>query len=83
MFDGEMMPNCSGTYRVKTRLYKFIDEKTGKLSVTKNPGIILEGAWCRARYAWCRMFCPRSIYPWWRESWLERVPEKTRGNSET
>ena len=73
MFDGEMMPYCGNTYRVKTRLYKFIDEKTGKLSVTKNPGIILEGAWCRARYSSCRMSCPRSIYPWWRETWLERV----------
>lgn len=76
MFDGEMMPYCGGTYRVKTRLYKFINEKTGELSVTKNPGIILEGVWCRARYSWCRMFCPRAIYPWWREIWLERVSEK-------
>lgn len=73
MFDGEMMPYCGGTYRVRTRLHKFIDEKTGKLSVIQTPAIILENVWCRSRYAWCRMFCPRSIYPWWREVWLERV----------
>jgi hypothetical protein len=78
MFDGEMMPYCGGTYRVRTRLYKFIDEKTGKLSVTTNPAIILEEVWCRSRYAWCRMFCPRSIYPWWREAWLQRVVENNQ-----
>jgi hypothetical protein len=83
MFDGEMMPYCGGTYRVRTRLYKFIDEKTGKMTIMKNPVIILDGVWCRARYSWCRMFCPRSIYPWWRETWLERVPETKRSLAET
>jgi hypothetical protein len=82
MFDGEMMPYCGKTFQVKTRLFKFVDEKTGKLTTTKHPAILLEGVWCRARYSWCRMACPRSIYPWWRESWLERVPEKTRDTSE-
>ena len=28
---------------------------------------------CEARYAKCRRFCPRGIYPYWREIWLERV----------
>jgi hypothetical protein len=30
---------------------------------------------CEARYSVCRRFCPRAIYPYWREIWLERVPE--------
>jgi hypothetical protein len=80
-FDADMVPYCGGIYRVRTRLSKFIDEKTGKLSTTKNAGIILEGVWCQARYAYCRMFCPRSIYPWWREIWLERVSETDRNTS--
>ena len=29
----------------------------------------------KSRYAICRRFCPRAIYPYWREIWLERVPQ--------
>lgn len=75
-FDAEAVPYCGGTYRVKTRLNKFIDEKTGKLITLKNSSILLEGVWCQSRYSDCRMFCPRSIYTWWREIWLERISEK-------
>lgn len=74
-FDPEHVPYCGGTFRVKTRVEKYIEEKTGRLKTLKNPSIILEGVWCRARYSDCRMFCPRSIYPWWREVWLERVED--------
>jgi hypothetical protein len=77
-FDAEAVPYCGGEYRVGSRLNKFIDEKTGKLITLKNSSIILEGVWCRSRYSACRMFCPRSIYTWWREIWLERVSEETR-----
>jgi hypothetical protein len=44
----------------------------------KTPAIILEGAICRGRYSNHRMFCPRAIYSWWREIWLERVPAEAR-----
>jgi hypothetical protein len=74
-FDAELVPFCGGTYRVKTRVNKFIDEKTGKMKSTKTPAVMLEGVWCQSRYSNCRMFCPRSIHSWWREIWLERVPE--------
>ena len=76
-FDAEMVPYCGGTYRVRTRLDKFIDEKTGKLVTLKNASLILEDVWCKAHYSDCRMFCPRSIYAWWREIWLERVSDET------
>jgi len=76
-FDAEAVPYCGGTYRVKARLNKFLDEKTGKLITLTNSSILLEGVWCQARYSDCRMFCPRSIYTWWREIWLERVSEET------
>ena len=72
-WDAELVPYCGGTYRVLKRVTKIIDERTGKMQEMKNPCIILESVVCQARYSTCRMFCPRSIYPYWREVWLERV----------
>ena len=72
-FDAEMVPFCGRTYRVHKPVTKIINEKTGKMMEMKNPCIILEGVVCEARYSECRMFCPRAIYPYWREIWLERV----------
>ncbi len=74
-FDAEAVPYCGGEFRVRARLNKFIEEKTGKLITLKNSSILLEGVWCRSSYSECRMFCPRSIYTWWREIWLERVSQ--------
>jgi hypothetical protein len=76
-FDAESVPYCGGEYRVRSRLNKFIDEKTGKLITLKNSSILLEGVWCGSRYSECRMYCPRGIYTWWREIWLDRVSENT------
>ena len=73
VFDGEMMPFCGGTYRVRGRVETFIDEKTGYMKRMKTPAVILDGVFCRSRYSNHRMFCPRSIFSWWREIWLERV----------
>jgi hypothetical protein len=80
-FDREMVPYCGGTYRVRARVEKFIDEKTGKMKRLKTPAIILEGVFCQSRYSPERLFCPRSIYTWWREVWLERV-SPAEGNIE-
>jgi hypothetical protein len=77
-FDGEMVPYCGTVLRVRGRVERFIDEKTGYLKRMKTPAIILEGAICRGRYSNHRMFCPRAIYSWWREIWLERVPAEAR-----
>lgn len=80
-FDAELVPYCGGTYRVRTQVHTFINEKTGRLTEMKTPAVILEGVWCRSRYSDCRMSCPRSIYAWWRENWLERVePATGEGN---
>ena len=73
MWDRDMVPFCDGVYRVKTRVSKFVDEKSGLLISMKTPAVILEDVWCGARYSDCRMYCPRSIYSWWREIWLERI----------
>lgn len=77
-WDPELVPYCGGTYRVLKRVTRIVDEKTGLMQHMKNPCIILDSVVCQARYARCRMFCPRSIYPYWREIWLERVPESAR-----
>lgn len=78
-FDAEMVPYCGGTYRVLNRITKIINEKTGKIQRLKNDCIMLDGVVCNACYATNRRFCPRSIYAYWREIWLERVrPEKSR-----
>ena len=74
-FDAEMVPFCGGTYRVKARVHNFLSEKTGKMVALKTSAVMLENVWCQSRYSDCRMFCPRAIYPWWREAWLEKVSE--------
>jgi hypothetical protein len=75
-FDAEMVPYCGGEHRVLKRVTKIIDEKTGKMLEMKSPCIILDGVVCESRYSHCRMFCPRAIYSYWRELWLERVEDK-------
>jgi len=75
-FDPEMVPFTERKYEVDRRQKQIIDEKTGKMVRFKTDAIILKDVVCEARYAICRRFCPRAIYPYWREIWLERVSEK-------
>jgi hypothetical protein len=77
-FDVEMVPFCGGVYRVRSRVERFMDERTGRIKSLKTPAVILEDVWCRSRFSTCRMFCPRALYSWWREIWLERVPASER-----
>ena len=70
-----MVPYCGQTFRVRTRVERFIDEKTGKMRRLKTPAVILDNVFCRSRYSYHRMYCPRSIFAWWREIWLERVAD--------
>ena len=72
-WDAEEVPYCGGTYRVLRRVDKIINEKTGKMLHMKTPCVILDGVICQSRFSDHRMFCPRSIYSYWREIWLERV----------
>jgi hypothetical protein len=72
-FDAEMVPFCGRTYRVLRRVNNILDEKTGKMMRMKSASIILEGVYCQSRFSECRLFCPRAIYSFWREIWLERV----------
>lgn len=72
-WDAELVPYCGKTYRVLKRVSKLIIEQTGKMQEMKNPCIILDTVVCQGRYSPCRMLCPKSMYPYWREIWLERV----------
>ena len=76
LWDGEMVPYCGGTYQVLARVTRLIDENTGRMQELKYPCIILDSVVCQSRFSSCRMFCPRSIYPYWREIWLERVESR-------
>jgi hypothetical protein len=80
-FDAEMVPYCGHSFRVLRRVKRILDESTGKMMEFKNPCIMLEGVFCQSRYSECRLFCPRSIYSYWREIWLERVSEVEGGKT--
>jgi hypothetical protein len=70
-FDAEMVPFCGGTFRVLDRVTQIINEKTGKMQYLKNDCIMLDNVVCKACYSKYRRFCPRSIYAYWREIWLQ------------
>jgi hypothetical protein len=73
-FHSEMVPFTGHTLRVLRRIERIVHEKTGKMVHLKNDAVILEQATCQARYINnCRRFCPRSVYLYFREIWLERV----------
>ncbi len=74
-WDAEMVPYCGGVYKIRSRIKQIIDEKTGKMLHLASEPVTLEGVICQAKYSACRYFCPRSIFPYWREIWLERVSE--------
>ncbi|WKW51614.1 hypothetical protein [Rhodomicrobium lacus] len=73
MFDAELVPYCGKVFRVMTRVERFVDEACGEMRSLKTPAVILDGVVCQSKYSGQRMFCPREIYSWWREAWLERV----------
>ena len=80
-FDAELVPYCGKVFRVRTRIERFVDEKTGKMLKMKTPAVILDGAYCQSLYSGQRILCPRAVFLWWREIWLERVSESGAGRS--
>jgi len=51
---------------------RILDEKTGKMMNLRYPCIVLEGVVCKSDF---HRLCPRAIYPYWRENWLQRASE--------
>jgi hypothetical protein len=70
-FDREMLKYCGRTAQVLRRVDRIIEETTGRMITMKTPCVILTDAVCTADY---HRSCPRAIYAYWREIWLERVP---------
>jgi hypothetical protein len=82
-FDREMLPYCGGTYRVKRRVERLIDDRTGKMLRIPSDCLILDGVVCSGERSAGRWFCPRQIYPYWREAWLRRVDESSPSRADT
>ena len=72
-FDREMLPYCGRTMRVKDRVERIIEDKTGQMLKIPKDCLILEGAVCSGECSTGRWFCPREIYPYWREAWVAPV----------
>ena len=72
-FDIEMVPFCGKVLQVRSRVSRLLDERTGEMIELRSDCIKLEHVVCEAELSTGRWFCPREIYPYWRECWLERV----------
>ena len=74
LFDYEMVPYCeNGPYQVTKVVEKIINEKTGHMMKMPNPCLILDGVTCGGMLSASRMFCPRAVYLYWHEIWLEQT----------
>ncbi|WP_271601003.1 hypothetical protein [Bradyrhizobium sp. CCBAU 45384] len=74
-FDREMLPYCGRKFRIRDRVRRIVDDKTGRMLKIPKDSLILEGAICSGERTPGNWFCPRQIYPFWREAWLRRVEE--------
>jgi hypothetical protein len=79
-FDAEEVPFCGKEFTVRRRVKRIVNEQTGALMEFRTESVILDGVYCKAKFSSKRLFCPRAIYPMWREVWLERVSDSaTKG----
>lgn len=74
-FDAEMARYCGQTARVARRIDHILDEHTGEMLYMKSPCLVLEGIICEGAF---NVSCPRSITPYWREIWLEKIESATQ-----
>jgi hypothetical protein len=72
-FDVEMVPFCGREFTVLRRVQRIVNDRTGKMIDLPGDCIVLQDVVCGGCLSRNRLFCPRSIYPYWREIWLERV----------
>ena len=79
-FDREMLPHCGRTYRVQARVRRIVDDRTGRVIEISRDCIILEGVTCSGERTVGCWFCPRAIYSYWREAWLERVEDSAHAD---
>ncbi len=70
-FGGDMVGFCGRRMRVRDRVERIIDERTGRLRTVQDT-VTLEGSVCE-RY----MGCARGMPILWREAWLQRADAGT------
>ena len=61
-FDREMLPYCGKTAVVKTKVERFIDERSGEMVELKSDCYILDGVVCKGHISDGQWFCCREIY---------------------
>jgi hypothetical protein len=81
-FDREMMALCGRITRVRGRVERIVDERTGEMIELTSDCVKLEAGVCSGELSTGRWFCPREIYSYWRECWLERVTAPVADGSE-
>jgi hypothetical protein len=78
-FDREMLRFCGEVFQVRQRVTRLVDDQTGRLIELTSDCVTLEGAVCSGENSPGRWFCPRAIFPYWREGWLERTDPPASG----
>jgi hypothetical protein len=71
----EMAPYCGREAEVIARVDRFIDENTGRMVNLRSDAYLLGGCTCSGDHAPKRWFCPREVYAYWREAWLEPLAD--------
>jgi hypothetical protein len=69
LFNEEMALYCGGEFRVLGRVERIIHEPTGEMHDLRDC-VILADVICRGDF---HRFCPRAVYPYWREAWLRKL----------
>jgi len=72
-FDKEMTRFCGGRHKVRARVSRQIDERSGKIVTFTNPCITLEDVTATGEY---HEFAPLDERIYWREIWLERIADE-------
>jgi hypothetical protein len=69
-FSEDMIVFCGRKFRVRNRLDRMIIEATGQMRDLKNT-VILDNVRCGCPYTFGG--CPRGVFQYWREIWLQRA----------
>jgi hypothetical protein len=69
-FGKETLRFCNQRYRVRSRIERIINERSGEVITLHTPGVILDSVCGSGEFL---RLCPQNEYVFWREIWLRRV----------
>ncbi|MEO8225460.1 MAG: hypothetical protein ABI661_11710, partial [Gammaproteobacteria bacterium] len=72
-FDRDMIKHCGAEHRVLARVDRIIDDANGEMRLMKTPCIMLDGVDYSGEFL---NFNAQHDLFFWREAWLEQVPER-------